>query len=129
MGFEEVSVRGFAEFDRVAKEKQRQNKNKAPVFAYFSGDKDPASGGSWCPDCVKAEPIVRSQLPQLPEGAVFIYCQVGQREYWKDPNNEFRRVLKLTGVPTLLRYGTPQKLVEEECFKPDLIRMLFTEDS
>lgn len=25
---------------------------------------------------------------------------------WKDPNNEFRKNLKLTGVPTLLKYGT-----------------------
>jgi len=25
---------------------------------------------------------------------------------WKDPNNDFKKTLKLTGVPTLLRYGT-----------------------
>ncbi len=77
---------------------------------------------------------------------------------WKDQNNDFKKNLKLTGVPTLLRYGTvkiskcpltnefntstlyasckctmlvcfkPQKLVEEECFKADLVRMMFTED-
>uniref|UniRef100_A0A3B5LKP8 Thioredoxin domain-containing protein n=1 Tax=Xiphophorus couchianus TaxID=32473 RepID=A0A3B5LKP8_9TELE len=47
---------------------------------------------------------------------------------WKDLNNDFKKTLKLTGVPTLLRYGTPQKLVEEECFKPDLVKMMFTED-
>uniref|UniRef100_A0A8B9NQ94 Thioredoxin domain-containing protein n=1 Tax=Accipiter nisus TaxID=211598 RepID=A0A8B9NQ94_9AVES len=52
----------------------------------------------------------------------------GLRDGWKDPNNEFRKNLKLTGVPTLLKYGTPQKLVEEECFKAELVRMLFTED-
>ncbi|CDQ77742.1 unnamed protein product [Oncorhynchus mykiss] len=45
---------------------------------------------------------------------------------WKDPNNEFKKTLKLSGVPTLIRYGT--KLVEEECFKADLVRMMFTED-
>uniref|UniRef100_A0A670JSA3 Thioredoxin domain-containing protein n=1 Tax=Podarcis muralis TaxID=64176 RepID=A0A670JSA3_PODMU len=52
----------------------------------------------------------------------------GLRHCWKDPNNEFRKNLHLTGVPTLLKYGTPQKLVEQECFKPELVRMLFTED-
>ena len=36
--------------------------------------------------------------------------------------------LKLTGVPTLLKYGAPQKLVEDQLFKPDLIKMLFEED-
>lgn len=84
---------------------------------------------------------------------------------WKDPKNYFKKTLKLTGVPTLLRYGTvrtnasnimiflflnnmsrvlgafrythvkskdllfqPQKLVEEECLKAELVRMMFTED-
>ncbi|XP_029820476.1 thioredoxin domain-containing protein 17, partial [Manacus vitellinus] len=75
-----------------------------------------------------AEPVVRKELHNLPDESVFIYCLVGDRAYWKDPNNEFRRNLKLTGVPTLLKYGTPQKLVEEECFKAELVRMLFTED-
>ncbi|XP_063002538.1 thioredoxin domain-containing protein 17 [Elgaria multicarinata webbii] len=127
MGWEEASVRGFAEFERVAGQKLR-SQGRGRVFAYFSGDKDPASGASWCPDCVKAEPIVRAELPHLPDGAVFIYCQVGERAYWKDPNNEFKKNLKLTGVPTLLKYGTLQKLVEEECFNAELVRMLFTED-
>ncbi|KAL8198683.1 UNVERIFIED_CONTAM: Thioredoxin domain-containing protein 17 [Gekko kuhli] len=125
MDWEEVSVRGYAEFEQACREQQRRGRR---VFAYFSGDKDPASGASWCPDCVKAEPIVRAELPNMPEASVFIYCQVGDRPYWKDPNNEFRKNLKLTGVPTLLKYGTPQKLVEEECFKSELVRMLFTED-
>ncbi|XP_031412350.1 thioredoxin domain-containing protein 17 [Meleagris gallopavo] len=75
-----------------------------------------------------AEPVVRKELHNMPDESVFIYCLVGDRAYWKDPNNEFRKNLKLTGVPTLLKYGTPQKLVEEECFKADLVRMLFTED-
>ncbi|XP_069040567.1 thioredoxin domain-containing protein 17 [Lepisosteus oculatus] len=120
--YEEVHVRGFAEFTRAVSARTGKD-----VFAYFSGDKDD-KGVSWCPDCVKAEPVVRAELRHLPAGSVFIYCQVGDRPYWKDPNNEFRKVLKLSGVPTLLRYGTPQKLVEEECFKADLVRMMFTED-
>uniref|UniRef100_A0A8D2PL19 Thioredoxin domain-containing protein 17 n=1 Tax=Zosterops lateralis melanops TaxID=1220523 RepID=A0A8D2PL19_ZOSLA len=73
-------------------------------------------------------PVVRKELHNLPDESVFIYCLVGDRAYWKDPNNEFRKNLKLTAVPTLLKYGTPQKLVEEECFKAELVRMLFTED-
>ncbi|XP_060612814.2 thioredoxin domain-containing protein 17 [Anolis sagrei] len=128
MGFEEFSVRGFEEFERVARE-QENKRGKGLVFVYFSGDKDPDTGTSWCPDCVRAEPIVRAQLTHLPDGAAFIYCQVGPRDYWKNPDNEFKKKLKLTGVPTLLKYGTPEKLVEEECFKPDLVRMLFSEDS
>ncbi|XP_033027358.1 thioredoxin domain-containing protein 17 [Lacerta agilis] len=122
-GYEEVAVSGYEEFSTAVQERRDRQ-----IFAYFSGTKDPQSGTSWCPDCVTAEPIVRGELKYLPEGSVFIYCQVGERAYWKDPDNEFRKNLHLTGVPTLLKYGTPQKLVEQECFKPDLVRMLFTED-
>nr|XP_006641159.1 PREDICTED: thioredoxin domain-containing protein 17 [Lepisosteus oculatus] len=104
--YEEVHVRGFAEFTRAVSARTGKD-----VFAYFSGDKDD-KGVSWCPDCVKGNAAVCTAAPWG----------------WKDPNNEFRKVLKLSGVPTLLRYGTPQKLVEEECFKADLVRMMFTED-
>lgn len=121
-GLEELSVRGYDEFVKAVE----QHKGKL-VFAYFSGSKNEA-GESWCPDCVKAEPVVRKQMKNLPEGSVFIYCQVGERPYWKDPSNEFRKNLKLTGVPTLLKCGTPRKLVEEDCMKEDLVEMLFAED-
>uniref|UniRef100_A0A8C9TXX6 Thioredoxin domain-containing protein 17 n=1 Tax=Scleropages formosus TaxID=113540 RepID=A0A8C9TXX6_SCLFO len=114
--YEEVKVRGYDEFCKAVSERTGKD-----IFAYFSGDKD-AQGVSWCPDCVKAEPVVRGELAHLPEGSVFyVYTRT-------HPNNEFKKVLKLSGVPTLLRYGTPQKLVEEECFKPELVRMMFTED-
>ncbi|KAL1260590.1 hypothetical protein QQF64_008417 [Cirrhinus molitorella] len=112
--YEDVAVHGYEEFCKAVSERKGKD-----IIVYFSGDKDD-QGKSWCPDCVKAEPVVRGELSHLMEGSVFIYCQVGDRSYWKDPNNDFKKTLKLTGVPTLLRYGTPQKLVEEECFKADL---------
>ncbi|KAL1778724.1 thioredoxin domain-containing protein 17 [Sigmodon hispidus] len=120
--FKEVSVSGFEEFDQAVKEHQGKT-----VFAYFSGSKD-AEGKSWCPDCVEAEPVVREGLRHVTEDCVFIYCQVGDRPYWKDPNNDFRQKLKLTAVPTLLKYGTPQKLVESECLQANLVEMIFSED-
>lgn len=43
-------MRGYAEFERVAREQQQRG---GCVFVYFSGDKDPDTGISWCPDCVK----------------------------------------------------------------------------
>ncbi|KAM9811641.1 thioredoxin domain-containing protein 17 [Syngnathus typhle] len=120
--YEQVNVCGYSEFCKAVADRP----GKA-IFAYFCGDKD-EHGKSWCPDCVRAEPILKEAMSVLPQGSVFIYCQVGERNYWKDPSNEFKTTLKLTGVPTLLRYGTPQKLVEEECFKEDLVKMMFTED-
>ncbi|XP_029069120.1 thioredoxin domain-containing protein 17 [Monodon monoceros] len=120
--YEEVSVYGYEEFMQAVE----QHSGKT-IFAYFSGSKD-AEGKSWCPDCVQAEPVVREGLKHVGEGCVFIYCQVGEKPYWKEPNNDFRKKLKLTAVPTLLKYGTPQKLVESECLQANLVEMLFSED-
>ncbi|XP_004684803.1 PREDICTED: thioredoxin domain-containing protein 17 [Condylura cristata] len=121
--YEEINVSGFEAFNQAVK----QHKDKA-IFAYFTGSKD-AAGRSWCPDCVLAEPVVREGLKHIKEeGCVFIYCQVGEKPYWKDPNNEFRKNLKITAVPTLLKYGTPHKLVESECLQANLVEMLFSDD-
>uniref|UniRef100_A0A8P4GDR7 Thioredoxin domain-containing protein 17 n=1 Tax=Dicentrarchus labrax TaxID=13489 RepID=A0A8P4GDR7_DICLA len=113
--YEEVNVRGYDEFCQAVSERKGKD-----IFAYFSGDKD-AQGKSWCPDCVKGNFIYILSL-ELPCYNVVTRC------VWKDQTNAFKKTLKLSGVPTLLRYGTPQKLVEEECFKAELVRMMFTED-
>ncbi|XP_028662470.1 thioredoxin domain-containing protein 17 [Erpetoichthys calabaricus] len=120
--YTELKVQGYEEFTKVVKEHEDKN-----VFVYFTGNKN-EQGVSWCPDCVKAEPVVRSQMEYLPEDSIFIFCQVGERPYWKDSGNAFKKILKLRGVPTLLRYGTAQKLEEEECFDANLVQMMFTEE-
>jgi hypothetical protein len=51
---------------------------------------------------------------------------VALRDRWKDPVHPFRHApLFLKGVPTLLKHGTPQRLVEEECTNHSLLGMLF----
>ena len=87
------------------------------IYALFSGGKDAATGKSWCPDCVTAEPVsywynvnvtlitglcirlrsfnahfkvVTGELDKLPEGSTFVYVDVGGRDYWKNKSNEFR---------------------------------------
>ncbi|XP_045143681.1 thioredoxin domain-containing protein 17-like [Echinops telfairi] len=110
----DVRVSGFEEFNQAVE----QHKSKT-IFA---------EGKSWCPDCELAEPVVLEGLKHTGEGCVFIYCQVGERPYWKDPNNDFRKELKVTAVPTLLKYGKPQKLVESECLQASLVEMIFSEE-
>uniref|UniRef100_A0A2K5RG46 Thioredoxin domain-containing protein 17 n=1 Tax=Cebus imitator TaxID=2715852 RepID=A0A2K5RG46_CEBIM len=97
-----------------------QHNGKA-IFTYFTGSKD-ARGKSWCPNCVQAEPVVGEGLKHVSEGCVFIYCHVTDKPYWKDPNNDFRKNLKVTAVPTLLKYET------NECLQANLVEMLFSED-
>ncbi|KAK9889784.1 hypothetical protein WA026_007161 [Henosepilachna vigintioctopunctata] len=99
-----------------------------PIYIYFTGDK--VDGKSWCPDCIRAEPIVRQQLHHADAEALFIYVEVGDRKTWKDPQCSFRKDTRtqLLQVPTLMRWGGPQKLAAEQCEKPELVEMLFTDE-
>eukprot|EP00058_Branchiostoma_floridae_P009365 XP_002594853.1 hypothetical protein BRAFLDRAFT_124440 [Branchiostoma floridae] len=109
-----VKVEGLSAFlEAVEKHKGKT------IFALFTGSHD-AQGKSWCPDCVAADPVVEKCVKGAPEDAVFITCSVGDRATWKDQKNDFRThdKLKLTSVPTLMRWGT----------KSSLVSMLFEED-
>ncbi|XP_064392727.1 thioredoxin domain-containing protein 17-like [Halichondria panicea] len=106
-------------------------KSKADkIYLFFCGDRDKATGESWCPDCVKAEPIVEKVLEKPGVSGVFIKCIVGNRDSWKDPQNVFRQHpdLQLKGVPTLMLWGTQKKLGDEDCSKASLVEMMFEDD-
>ncbi|XP_077965601.1 thioredoxin domain-containing protein 17-like [Styela clava] len=120
----QIAVEGYEAFMSKISELEEQKKE---IYCLFSGSVDPQSGKNWCPDCVKADPVIEKCLPNMPEGAVFVHCHVGQRDYWKNKTNDFRvhPKLKLSGVPTLLKWGEPKKLVEDQLFNPDMINMMF----
>jgi len=116
-----VNVQGYNQFRETVDSLSKSSPDS--ILCFFSGDKD-SSGKSWCPDCVTYEPVVRESVESLDDSWTYIYCSVGGRDYWKNRSNEFRtdKDLKLTGVPTLLRWGG-QKLAENK-LTSDLIQML-----
>ena len=105
------------------------SKDAERIFVLCTGKVDPATGKSWCPDCVKADPVVEKCKEELPTHDVFITCVVGDRPTWKDPNNEFRvdSEFLLKGVPTLMKWGTSERLGDNDCSNEDLVSMLFEE--
>ncbi|GIY17895.1 hypothetical protein CDAR_113301 [Caerostris darwini] len=119
-----ISVEGYEAVKKAIDENSKANS----LFVLFCGSKDD-KGQSWCPDCVSAEPVIEEGLKIAPEDSVFIYCSVGDRTYWKNPNNEFRKdeKLRLTGVPTLLKWNTVRRLDDEQCRSAALVTMLFEE--
>ncbi|XP_044755789.1 thioredoxin domain-containing protein 17-like [Coccinella septempunctata] len=121
----EHKVKGYENFVEFMSALDSSGK---PIYVYFSGDK--ANGESWCPDCIKAEPVVREQLKHADPESVFIYVEVGDRPTWKNPQCPFRKDsrTKLMQIPTLVRWGGPQKLAGEQCEKPELVEMLFTDE-
>ncbi|KAG8231618.1 hypothetical protein J437_LFUL010296 [Ladona fulva] len=120
------SVEGYDAFNKTIKEVET---TAEVILVLFSGSKI-GDGESWCPDCVSAEPVVNNVLETLDDETTFLYVGVGDRSTWKDPNCVFRKDerLRLTSVPTLVRWGKPHRLQEEECCNPDLIRLLLEED-
>ncbi len=87
-------------------------------------------GESWCPDCVKADPVIDAAVKSQEGDVVLLHVGVGDRAFWKDPNCVFRKdpSTRLRCVPTLVKWGTPQKLEEEQCSDPNMVNLMFEDD-
>jgi len=118
-----VKVEGFEAFQAKVEELA---KTGGDVFVMFSGSKD-SNGVSWCPDCVTAEPVVAACLSSAPEDSHYLYVGVGGRDFWKDPNCVFRtaKETQLKSVPTMIKWGTKQRLEEGQCADKNLVTMMF----
>ncbi|KAM7508984.1 hypothetical protein LguiA_019437 [Lonicera macranthoides] len=91
-------------FDGVfEKFKSEASKNKAN-FILFLADKDPSTSLSWCPDCVRAEPVIYKKLEESPDDVALLRAYVGDRATWRNPQHPWRTdsKFKLKGVPTLV---------------------------
>ncbi|XP_045445356.1 thioredoxin domain-containing protein 17-like [Melitaea cinxia] len=122
----QINIKGFEDFVKYT---DTIDRNGPPVVFYFSGSKLP-DGNSWCPDCVEAEPIVKAYLSELNKNIIFVYVDVGEREYWKDRACPFRTDSrsKLMVIPTLIKWGSVQRLEGSQCGQRDLLQMLFEDD-
>ncbi|KAJ1973544.1 hypothetical protein H4R35_004063 [Dimargaris xerosporica] len=49
-----------------------------PLYALFYGRDDPATGQSWCPDCVTAKPSIEHALNTVATGTL-IECPVDRK--------------------------------------------------
>ncbi|KAJ3053498.1 Thioredoxin domain-containing protein 17 [Rhizophlyctis rosea] len=89
-----------------------------PVYVLLFGSEDPATGESWCRDCVIADPLIRKYVNKVPNSTL-LECPVGPRSVYKNvPTHPYRvhPQIKLVGVPTILEWtkdGPGKRLVEE----------------
>ncbi len=103
----------------------------AALFLFF-GAEDPATGQSWCPDCVIADPVLRRACTTLRPDLTLYECPVGMRSDWKNqPNHPFRLhpTTRLARIPTLLfidRGLERGRLVEGDCAKADVVEAFLT---
>ncbi|KAK2637133.1 hypothetical protein Ddye_031925 [Dipteronia dyeriana] len=73
-------------------------------FILFLADKDPSTSLSWCPDRVRAEPVIYKTLEATADDIALLQAYVGDRPTWRNPHHPWRvdSRFKLTGVPTLI---------------------------
>ncbi|XP_046965352.1 thioredoxin domain-containing protein 17-like [Vanessa cardui] len=121
-----ANIKGFEEFVKYT---ETIDDNGPQVLFYFSGSKLP-NGNSWCPDCAVAEPMVRAFLNELNKNIIFVFVDVGDREYWKDRACPFRTDTrsKLLVIPTIIKWKGVQRLEGSQCGQRDLLQMLFEDE-
>ena len=103
------------------------------TLGFFTGAKEGGSNSSWCPDCVKAEPIIDSVLDDaaaVPAGTVVLVAPCARAEYRGNPGYPYRQhaKIKLKGVPTLIKWSKGGNvlgaLVESQCWDAELVKEL-----
>ncbi|CAH2086121.1 unnamed protein product [Euphydryas editha] len=116
-------------YDEFVKYVENIKTRKRNIYFLFTGSKK-ENGRSWCIYCQLAEPVVKAYLSELNKNIIFVYVDVGEREYWKDRACPFRTDSrsKLMVIPTLIKWGGVQRLEGSQCGQRDLLQMLFEDD-
>ncbi|KAL2251382.1 UNVERIFIED_CONTAM: Thioredoxin-like protein Clot [Sesamum indicum] len=91
-------------FEGVFEKFRSEAANNKANFILFLADKDPSTNLSWCPDCVRAEPVIYKKLEASPDNVALLRAYVGDRPTWRNPLHPFRSDSRfsLKGVPTLI---------------------------
>lgn len=136
---EEISIRKVIHIDNVLNENEfnsfideiTQEYSDSPLFLLFSGEK--INGRSWCPDCVRAEPIIITTLEEYSPNAVLVVFSV-VREQYKTPTFEYRvnPIISLKCVPTLHKWkdgASVASLDDNQCQDIRLVKELVSENA
>ena len=117
-----------SEFDvQLERAAQTARDSAKPLFILFTGAVVPETGRSWCPDCVKADPVINKVLHELEGGGVLLECPVVRAEY-REPEYAYRtNQFKLACVPTLIKWENKKisrRLNDDQSQDEDLVREL-----
>ncbi|GMH27273.1 hypothetical protein Nepgr_029116 [Nepenthes gracilis] len=116
-------------FDQVFENFRNEAVNYKANLILFLADKDPTTSLSWCPDCVRAEPIIYKKLEALSDDVVLLRAYVGDRPTWRNPQHPWRidSRFQLKGVPTLVcweKESVSSRLEDHEAHLEDKIDSL-----
>ncbi|KAK8793688.1 hypothetical protein WA171_002821 [Blastocystis sp. BT1] len=112
-------VRDVESFPKILEE----NLSKPSLSVIFTGDIDPATGKSWCPDCIAADPVIDLFLEDQKNNTVLV-CLVKREGYKGNPDHPYRLhpLIKLQSIPTLIQFKNGKEVgrcVEAQCRNED----------
>ncbi|XP_050678566.1 thioredoxin domain-containing protein 17-like isoform X1 [Leptidea sinapis] len=122
-----IELKNYDEFTLYI-DKLTDKKSKNLYFFFTGSNKE--NGRSWCIYCQMAEPVIKSYFTELQKNIIFVYVDVGDRDYWKNKACPFRTDsrIKLMVIPTLIKWKGVQRLEGSQCNKRELLQMLFEDD-
>uniref|UniRef100_A0A0C9SB29 Thioredoxin-like protein Clot n=1 Tax=Wollemia nobilis TaxID=56998 RepID=A0A0C9SB29_9CONI len=105
MGFTQIDAK-VDNFSAALTSVEANNDKDRITLLLFLADKDPSSGLSWCPDCVRAEPVIYKTLEKSGKNVTLLRGFAGDRPTWRNPSHPWRmdERFKLKGLPTLIRW-------------------------
>ncbi|XP_073307348.1 thioredoxin-like protein Clot [Primulina huaijiensis] len=120
-------------FEGVLEKFRSEGANNKANLILFLADKDPSTNLSWCPDCVRAEPVIYKKLEESSDNVVLLRAYVGDRPTWRNPHHPWRTDsrFKLKGVPTLIRWedgGVKARLEDHEAHLEHKVNTLLSEN-
>ena len=129
-----IAVSADAERDFDAALASALSSGTTRVFALFTGA-PMENGDSWCKDCVECKPMVKAMFAEagVIRDTTLIEIPLA-RDGYKGNAQNWARVhagVKLTAVPTIMRWGKVKKLAEcidSECKDAGKVRELVVDD-
>lgn len=109
---------------------QAEALNAAHTYILFYAAESPENGVSWCPDCVRAKPIIDSVLAKQTDSIAFVVAIVQRNEYKGNASYPYRvdPRFELRCIPTLIRWqdGKAVHLLNDlQCQNEDLVEEMF----
>lgn len=74
------------------------------VILIFTGAEDPATGVSWCPDCVTHKAAVTEQVINQASGKIILVLVQTKAEWSGNSEHPYKKhpIMKVRGVPSVL---------------------------
>ncbi|KAM1092880.1 hypothetical protein ACFX19_020399 [Malus domestica] len=91
--------------------------NNKANFIILLADEDPSPSLSWCPDCMRSEPVIYKKLEAIPDDVALLRAYVKDGPTWRTAHHPWRvdSKFKRTGVPTLLLMVASTGVMVECC--------------